>query len=96
MLAQSQRASRRPSLRILSPRCRRSYATPAQLAQKTDPNLIPPYEKLVTQLQTVRSIVNRPLSLAEKILYSHLHDVEQTFADGADKIRAHKVGGLPW
>lgn len=77
--------------------CRRSYATPTSaaaptLAQKSDPTLIPPYEKLTAQLHQVRQILNRPLSLAEKILYSHLHNVEETFAGAADQhIRGNKV-----
>ena len=33
-----------------------------------------PYEKLLAKLQTVRSKLNRPLTLSEKILYSHLDD----------------------
>ena len=33
-----------------------------------------PYEKLVKNLEVVRSRLNRPLTLSEKILYSHLDD----------------------
>ena len=33
-----------------------------------------PYEKLVTNLELVKSRQNRPMALSEKILYSHLDD----------------------
>jgi hypothetical protein len=33
-----------------------------------------PYEKLVTNLELVKSRQNRPMTLSEKILYSHLDD----------------------
>jgi aconitate hydratase len=35
-----------------------------------------PYEKLQSNLQVVRSRLNRPLTLSEKILYSHLDDAK--------------------
>jgi len=35
-----------------------------------------PYEKLNTKLQVVRNRLNRPLTLSEKVLYSHLADPE--------------------
>lgn len=74
----------------------RSYASPASnlppaLHQKTDPTLVPPYEKLISQLSTVRQILDRPLTLAEKILYAHLHDVEEGLAGSDRKIRGNKV-----
>ncbi|OBA20201.1 aconitate hydratase [Metschnikowia bicuspidata var. bicuspidata NRRL YB-4993] len=41
----------------------------------------PPYAKLVKNLDTVNRVTgNQPLTLAEKILYSHLVDPEQTMA----------------
>lgn len=41
----------------------------------------PPYAKLVGNLQTVKRVTNnKPLTLAEKILYSHLVDPEGTLA----------------
>ena len=33
-----------------------------------------PYEKLVTNLEVVKKRLNRPMTLSEKILYSHLDD----------------------
>merc|ERR1719361_2227248 len=35
-----------------------------------------PYKKLVDKLQTVRKILNKPLTLAEKVVYAHLDDPE--------------------
>ncbi|KAI8805648.1 aconitase [Cladochytrium replicatum] len=56
---------------------RRSYATIASRAANAaalNPRVLPNYEKLVANLKKVRSALGRPLSLAEKILYSHQHD----------------------
>lgn len=41
---------------------------------KFDQNSPVPYEKLVKNLDIVRSRLNRPLTLSEKVLYSHLDD----------------------
>ena len=43
---------------------------------KFEPDTELPYKKLIDNLQIVRKKLNRPLSLAEKILYSHLNDPE--------------------
>lgn len=40
----------------------------------------PPYEKLTTKLEQVKKVLNRPLTLAEKNLYSHLVDVEESLS----------------
>lgn len=40
----------------------------------------PPYTKLLANLAAVRASVSTPLTLAEKILYSHLVNPEETFA----------------
>ncbi|KAN0061689.1 aconitate hydratase [Thecaphora frezii] len=54
----------------------RSYATPA--ADGRVPTFhssrIPPYAQLLDNLVVVRSLLDRPLTLSEKILYSHLKD----------------------
>lgn len=43
------------------------------------PSRLPPYPKLLDALSTVRKVLgDRPLTLSEKILYSHLIDPEQT------------------
>lgn len=42
----------------------------------------PPYAKLIENLQTVKRIIdNKPLTLAEKILYSHLVNPEESLAN---------------
>ena len=33
-----------------------------------------PYEKLMQNLEVVKSRLNRPMTLSEKVLYSHLDD----------------------
>ena len=65
---------------------RRSYATPS-----SSPNLlrrqtaIPPYQKILQNFQGVRKILgSRKLSLAEKILYSHLDNAEESLLSNTD------------
>ena len=41
-----------------------------------EPNVSLPYNKLLDNLSIIRKKLNRPLSLSEKILYSHLDDPE--------------------
>ncbi|GAA6015965.1 hypothetical protein JCM8202_005360 [Rhodotorula sphaerocarpa] len=52
-------------------------------------SITPPYEHLLRQLEQVRQHVRRPLSLAEKIVYSHLVNVEEGLA-GGDPIRGEQ------
>jgi aconitate hydratase len=50
-------------------------AASAQVAiSKFEPDRYLPYEKLEKNLQIVRKRLNRPLTLSEKILYSHIDD----------------------
>uniref|UniRef100_A0A914GVF4 Aconitate hydratase, mitochondrial n=1 Tax=Globodera rostochiensis TaxID=31243 RepID=A0A914GVF4_GLORO len=51
--------------------CRRSTAVPMS---RYEPNSQLPYEKLEANLAIIRKRLNRPLTLAEKIIYSHLDD----------------------
>ena len=63
----------------------RSLATHATqaLSEKNCTSITPPYERLLANLQPVRDILNgRPLTLAEKILYSHIYNPKETLADG--------------
>lgn len=61
----------------------RSLATHAALPEKDCSSITPPYAQLQSKLQTIREILgNRPLTLAEKILYSHIYRPEDTLADG--------------
>src|SRR5271169_6467378 len=51
-------------------------------------SVTPPYEKLVSNLKTVKRVLdNEPLTLAEKILYSHIANAEESLADGKGNIR---------
>ena len=62
---------------------RRALATAADIQQKSDPTLIPPFEsRLLPNFTRVREILGRPLSLAEKIVYSHLCDVNDLAESG--------------
>jgi homoaconitase len=62
---------------------RRCLATHAPLPEKDCSSITPPYSGLVKKLGQVRKLLNnRPLTLAEKILYSHLYDPEKSLAGG--------------
>lgn len=66
---------------------RRCLATHASVLEKDCTSITPPYAALVQKLTHARKLLNnRPLTLAEKILYSHLHDPEKSLAGGG-KIR---------
>jgi len=59
------------------------HLSPAQQAaskrvalSKFEPNEFLPYDKLTSRLQIVRSRLNRPLTLSEKVLYSHIDQPE--------------------
>ena len=55
---------------------------------ETCSSVTPPYSKLVSNLKTVKHILdNEPLTLAEKILYSHLDNAEESLAAGKGNIR---------
>jgi len=61
-------------LHITSPS---SAAKSRQVAlSKFETNEYIPYEKLTSRLQIVRNRLNRPLTLSEKVLYSHIHEPE--------------------
>jgi len=44
---------------------------------KFEPDTNLPYEKLNTKLEVVRNRLNRPLTLSEKVLYSHIYEPEK-------------------
>ncbi|THU94858.1 aconitate hydratase [Dendrothele bispora CBS 962.96] len=52
----------------------RSLATHSPIQEKDCTSITPPYQTLIQNLEHVRQILKRPLTLAEKILYSHLAD----------------------
>ncbi|CCA70178.1 probable mitochondrial aconitate hydratase [Serendipita indica DSM 11827] len=65
---------------------KRSLATPAAIPlttkQKDCTTITPPYESLLAKLETVRKILKRPLTLAEKILYAHLDNPQKSLGGG--------------
>lgn len=64
---------------------RRRLATQAQTVDKNCSSITPPYAKLLAKLERVRNLLNnRPLTLAEKILYSHLVDPEKNLCRGGN------------
>ena len=69
------------------PALRRCLATHAPSYEKDCSSITPPYAQLIEKLERVRELLNnRPLTLAEKILYSHLNDPEKSLSGGG-KIR---------
>ena len=51
-------------------------------------SVTPPYKKLVSNLKTVKRVLdNESLTLAEKILYSHLANAEESLVAGKGNIR---------
>ena len=68
----------------------RHLATQANAGRLRDSRtLIPPYTSLIANLEKVRKRLKRPLTLAEKILYSHLYDPEANLG-GSGKIRGER------
>lgn len=66
---------------------RRGLATYTSLPEKDCTTITPPYARLLDNLSRVKRLLNdRPLTLAEKILYSHIHDPDKTLA-GKKEIR---------
>lgn len=61
---------------------RRYLATHAPLQEKDCTSITPPYHALQEKLALVRKFLDRPLTLTEKILYSHLADPEETISGG--------------
>ncbi|KAJ7783501.1 aconitase family-domain-containing protein [Mycena maculata] len=64
----------------------RRLATHAPLLEKNCASITPPYPVLIENLSQVRKHIRHKLTLAEKILYSHLSEPEKSFVDGG-KIR---------
>lgn len=59
-----------------------NFQVPEEYASRT-----PPYAKLINKLDTVKTILNnQPLTLAEKILYSHLVDPEESLGSAQGKL----------
>jgi homoaconitase len=65
---------------------RRTLATYTPLPERNCSSITPPYSLLLQKLKHVRRLLDRPLTLAEKILYSHLVDPEKNLT-GTGTIR---------
>ena len=80
-----QRAIRQRAQKIRHPFSKISahYAT---LVEKDCTSITPPYATLLSNLEHVRAILKRPLTLAEKFLYSHLVDPQKNLLPGG-KVR---------
>lgn len=76
-------------LRQLLPLQRRNLATAASTSASPAASSVesrtPPYSKLIKNLHNVRRLLpTRPLTLAEKILFSHLDNAEESLLEGTD------------
>lgn len=70
----------------------RSLATATTTTEETASSSVdsrtPPYQKLLQRLHSVRRLLpNRPLTLAEKILFSHLDNAEEALLHGTNNGR---------
>jgi homoaconitase len=65
---------------------RRTFATYDPVPERNCVSITPPYPLLLQKLKHVRRLLDRPLTLAEKILYSHLVNPEKNLT-GAGTIR---------
>jgi homoaconitase len=70
---------------------RRGLATPTSLPVKDCTSITPPYPRLLETLKDVRRVLpgGSKLTLAEKILYSHLRNPEESLGGGG-KIRGER------
>lgn len=74
-----------------SRRLARTFATPAALPTKDCSSITPPYPRLLETLDNVRRVLpsGSKLTLAEKILYSHLRNPEESLGGGG-KVRGER------
>ncbi|RDW93792.1 aconitate hydratase ACO2 [Aspergillus mulundensis] len=79
--------SQRGASRRLAPCLRRGFATATDSTPAS--SRIPPYSKIVRNLENVRRVLgsSRALTLAEKILYSHLDNAEESLLTGTENGR---------
>merc|ERR1712183_760603 len=78
------------TLRLVSneARCIHTSRVACVAMSKFDQNSTMPYEKLVKNLEVVKGRLNRPITLSEKILYSHLDNpAEQEIERGESYLR---------
>ncbi|GAA98776.1 uncharacterized protein L969DRAFT_18393 [Mixia osmundae IAM 14324] len=60
-----------------------------RIPRKNFPSITPPYEAMLAKLAQVRQHIKRPLTLSEKIVYSHLVNVEEALS-GSGEIRGER------
>lgn len=84
-------ATRRSLLSATPSISTRSLATHASLPTKDCTSITPPYPRLLQTLDKVRGVLgkNAKLTLAEKILYSHLRNPEESLGGGG-KVRGER------
>ena len=61
----------------------RSLATHVSQIEKDCTSIIPPYATLLEKLADVRKVLKRPLTLSEKVLYSHIIDPKGSLSGGS-------------
>ncbi|ORY21158.1 putative aconitate hydratase [Naematelia encephala] len=76
---------------VVRARLTRGLATPASLPVKDCTSITPPYPRLLKTLDDVRRVLPRgsKLTLAEKILYAHLRNPEESLGGGG-KVRGER------
>lgn len=81
----------RAAVGALGPIGRRGLATPTSLPTKDCTSITPPYPRLLKTLDEVRGVLGKDhkLTLAEKILYAHLRNPEESLGGGG-KIRGER------
>ncbi|RDW91422.1 hypothetical protein BP5796_02587 [Coleophoma crateriformis] len=87
LLRSSRCATRIPSATLLRPQNARTLATVGETSYQPDiASRTPPYPKLLKKLSEVRRVLgtSRSLTLAEKILYSHLDNPEEALLSNTD------------
>lgn len=84
-------AARRSILSSASATAARTLATHAPLPTKDCTSITPPYPRLLQTLDKVRGVLGKDakLTLAEKILYSHLRNPEESLGGGG-KVRGER------
>jgi homoaconitase len=82
---------RRPRSLLPLARAARGLATPSSLPVKDCTSITPPYPRLLKTLEDVRRVLpsRTKLTLAEKILYAHLRNPEESLG-GEGKIRGER------
>lgn len=80
-----------PRARTAGRRLTRGFATPSSLPDKDCTSITPPYPHLLKTLEQVRQVLPKgsKLTLAEKILYAHLRNPEESLGGGG-KIRGER------